>query len=87
MYRLLDQAFSEACRPNESRFGVERVSYLFDHKKTKEWLPLYAVTRRAGVISDRPYLISAERYHGFSLGGRATFVEKIDEPEEKGPAG
>jgi len=52
-------------------YGVERVAYVFDHRKSKAWLPLYAVTRNAGVITDQPQLISMERFRGLSLGGSA----------------
>jgi hypothetical protein len=50
------------------QYGPERVAYLFD-TPTEKWLPLYAVTKGIGIISDRPYLISLEKYKGFSLGG------------------
>lgn len=50
------------------QYEPERVAYIFD-TPTENWLPLYAVTRRRGVISDRPYLVSLEKYKGFSVGG------------------
>jgi hypothetical protein len=52
------------------QYDPERVVYLFN-ATTRKWFPLYAVTKRVGVISDRPYLIALERYKGFSIGGTA----------------
>ena len=51
-------------------YEPERVTYLFDARLGK-WVPLYAVTRRRGVISDRPFLMAVENFKGFSIGGTA----------------
>jgi hypothetical protein len=37
--------------------------------KTRQWLPLHATSKKAGVISDRPYLIAIDQIKGISVGG------------------
>ena len=49
--------------------GIERLVYLYDHKETQRWFPLYAVTRKRGIVADKPYLIALEKFDGLSVGG------------------
>lgn len=44
------------------------VTYEFDCGQEK-WLPLHAVTRRRGVLSNRPKLIALDKYAGLSIAG------------------
>ena len=48
-----------------------RITYLYDHA-AKKWLPLHAVTKNAGIITDRPRLITLEGLSGLSVSGAAT---------------
>ena len=49
----------------------QRLIYEFD-LKTSRWLPLHAMSKKVGVISDRPYLIAIDQMHGLSVGGVTT---------------
>jgi hypothetical protein len=47
-----------------------RLTYGYD-VSAKRWFPIHATTRREGVITDQPYLISVQTLQGgFSVGGR-----------------
>jgi hypothetical protein len=45
-----------------------KLVYAFD-LSTQRWLPLHAMSRKVGVICDRPYLIDIEQRMGISVGG------------------
>jgi len=57
--------------------GLQKLVYEFDIK-TSKWLPLHAVTKKFGVISDRPYLIAIDQMHGLSVGGMISDGEESD---------
>ncbi len=47
-----------------------RLTYGYD-ASAKRWFPIHATTRREGIITDQPYLISVQTLKGgFSVGGR-----------------
>jgi hypothetical protein len=47
-----------------------RVTYGYD-LPTKRWFPIHATTRKVGIITDQPYLITTQNLQGgFSVGGR-----------------
>ena len=48
-----------------------KLVYDFD-LKIEKWLPRYAATKLAGIISDRPTLIALDKYKGLSIGGIVT---------------
>lgn len=48
----------------------ERLAFEYDRVR-KKWVPLYAVTKRSGVITDRPYL-TVIHSQGLSLASRAS---------------
>ena len=54
-----------------SAYGPIRITYLYDHVG-KKWLPLFAVTKQAGIVTDRPRLIALEGLSGISVAGVLT---------------
>jgi len=71
---LLDAGSPLRRRPNRwgRAFGTAAINiYEFD-LKTRKWLPLHATSKRAGVISSRPYLIAIDQMKGLSVGGVTT---------------
>ena len=53
----------------------ERLVLEYDEER-KKWVPLYAVTKRAGVITDRPYLTIVHA-QGLSLASRASSPREL----------
>jgi hypothetical protein len=47
--------------------GLEKLVYEYD-LSAKQWVPIYATTRLAGVIANRPSLMALDRINGLSLG-------------------
>ena len=52
-----------------SHTDLEKLVYEYD-LAAKQWIPIYAATRLAGVISNRPALMALDRISGLSVGGK-----------------
>ena len=61
----------------------DKLVYEFD-RKTGQWLPLHAATRKRGVIVDRPVLIALDRYRSFSIGGSVT-QRRLEDKSDPSP--
>lgn len=68
----IHQATDSACRLVEAleKLAPECVTFSYD-LEAQTWFPLYAITRKAGIIADRPRLIAIDKLQGgLSLGGK-----------------
>ena len=53
---------------NHAHLELQKLIYEFD-TEVKIWLPLHAVSKKFGVITDRPSLIAIDQMQGLSMGG------------------
>ena len=54
---------------NLQKYDVVKIVYKFD-TMNEHWEPIYAVTKKLGIISDKPTLIALDKLPGLSIGGR-----------------
>ncbi|XXS90017.1 hypothetical protein WMF17_44085 [Sorangium sp. So ce362] len=64
---------------NGAHLEMDKLVYLYDRREGKRWIPLHAASRKRGVISDRPYLVSLDSFKGFSVEG--SVVEQLLPPK------
>ena len=62
------------------QFEIQRLVYEYDDDQ-KCWLPLHAITKKVGVIAEKPLTIDLNKYRGFSIGAQV-FPDKSNSEEE-----
>lgn len=54
---------------NLKTYDVQKIIYKFD-TDNEQWIPIHAITKKLGIISDKPVLIALDNLPGLSIGGR-----------------
>jgi hypothetical protein len=68
--RLAGSACQQAIRIIDALQDLCPIRVVFEYDSVrKEWLPLYAVTRQRGVLTDQPKLVAISQFGGLSFGG------------------